>query len=391
MIERILFASTYCLLDRASGAAISTLELLRELAKQGFHCEVVSASIFDPEREVSLDEIITGQESADGSLIDINDGLIRHTILKTKSSRRQNLKLHEEEKLISAIEKRVEEFQPDLLLTYGGLSAERKIHRLARSRRIPIIFYLHNSLYRKSETFSEVDLILVCSKFLSEFYANRLGIKSTVLYPLFNGDQFIVDQWNPRYITFINPVPHKGLTLFARIVADCLRELPQAEFLVVEGRWTREEVRQAGLKLERIPNIKVIPNQKDVKKVFAETRILLYPSFWVEAFGRTLVEAQFNGIPVLASRRGGIPEALNGGGFIFDIPERCKKDYMALPTSKEVRPWIEKLRLLLENKEAYEEAQRKAIRASEDFRPEKTLEKAIELLNEVKRGRAPFL
>ena len=195
MISRILFASTYCLLDRASGAAISTLELLRELAKRGFNCEVVSASIFDPEREVPLDEIIKLPEinlkREVDSFIELSDGLIPHTIFKTVSSRRQNLKPHEEEKLISLIEKRIREFQPDILLTYGGLSAERKIHRLARERKIPLVFYLHNSLYKKAETFSEVDLILVPSYFLSNFYAQCLGIKSTVLYPIFNLVHFL--------------------------------------------------------------------------------------------------------------------------------------------------------------------------------------------------------
>lgn len=386
MVRRILFASTYCLLDRASGAAIATLELLRELSKRGCTCEVVSASIFDPEREVTLDRIIGERGTGKDSIIDINDGLIRHIIYKTRSSQRHNLWPYEEERLLSVIEKRIVEFQPDIILTYGGLSAERKIHRIARLCKIPLIFYLHNSLYRKSETFSEVDLILVPSKFLSEFYAERLGIQSTVLYPIFNVDPIRLDHWNPKYITFINPASQKGLTLFARIVADCLRELPQAEFLVVEGRWTKEEVSRAGLNLERIPNVKIIPNQNDVKKVFAETRILLYPSFWVEAFGRTLVEAQLNGIPILASRRGGIPEALNGGGFIFDIPERCKKNYLALPTSEEVKPWIEKLKVLMENKEAYEEVQRRAIKATEAFDPEKTLQKAIELFNGVIKG-----
>ena len=35
------------------------------------------------------------------------------------------------------------------------------------------------------------------------------------------------------------------------------------------------------------------------------------------------MEAMLNGIPVLASRRGGLPEVVGDGGFLFDIPDRC--------------------------------------------------------------------
>ena len=118
---------------------------------------------------------------------------------------------------------------------------------------------------------------------------------------------------------------------------------------MIEGRWTQADVARAGFRLDRIPNIKIMPNQIDMRPVYAETKVLLFPSFWNEPSGRTIVEAQLNGIPVMASRRGGIPENLNGGGFLFDIPERCTKNYMAIPTAGEVRPWIDQLRLLLED------------------------------------------
>jgi glycosyltransferase involved in cell wall biosynthesis len=106
----------------------------------------------------------------------------------------------------------------------------------------------------------------------------------------------------------------------------------------------------------------------------------------VEAFGRTIVEAQLNGIPVLASRWGGIPEALNGGGFLFYIPDRCTKNYMAIPTPEEVQPWIDQLRVLSEDQKVYTEAQRRAIQASEAFSPERTVQTAIELFQQIVRN-----
>jgi glycosyltransferase involved in cell wall biosynthesis len=389
---RILFASPYCLLDTTSGAALATRELLDQLVRLGFPCSTVTASIFDPARQVSLEEVllqlgdaITAREdrSGDAFFVEVSKNGIAHTILKTDRSQRLFLTSQEEETLLSFVERAIGEFHPDLILTYGGLSAERKIHRLAHQRGIPVVFYLHNSLYKKAETFSDVDLVLAPSKFISDFYAERLGIQSQVLYPIFNSDHCLVTRRNPRFFTFMNPVPEKGLTLFARLVGQALRQLPRAEFLVVEVRWTKADVARRGFKFDRIPNIKVISHQQEIKTVYAETRALLHPSFWVEAFGRTIVEAQANGIPVLASRQGGIPEAMNGGGFLFDLPEQCKKNYMAIPTPEDIQPWMDQLRVLLEDEEAYAEAQRRALQAAQDIRPEKIVQRTIEMFNQL--------
>jgi glycosyltransferase involved in cell wall biosynthesis len=44
-----------------------------------------------------------------------------------------------------------------------------------------------------------------------------------------------------------------------------------------------------------------------MRDIYACTKVWLFPFFWEEGVGGTIVEAQLNGIPVLASRRGGIP------------------------------------------------------------------------------------
>jgi glycosyltransferase involved in cell wall biosynthesis len=64
------------------------------------------------------------------------------------------------------------------------------------------------------------------------------------------------------------------------------------------------------------------------------------PSLWRESLGRVAIEAMANGIPVLASDRGALPETLGDAGFVFTIPERCTPSSRAVPTAHEVAPWV---------------------------------------------------
>jgi AmmeMemoRadiSam system protein B len=392
MTLRILFASPYCLLDTTSGAAISVRELLTQLSQSGFTCEAVTASIFDPTREVLLDKALLNNGLATISrqgmvertfFVEVTQDRLTHTILKTNSSQRLNLTSQEESGLLSLVEQKIATFQPDILLTYGGLSAERKIHALAHRNGIPVVFYLANSHYTRAETFSKVDLVLVPSKFLSEHYGRRLGLRSQVLRDIVTWERYMVNRKDSRFFTYINPTPQKGLTLFSQIATEALQKLPRAEFLVVEGRLTQAEAARMGIRFDRFANVKVIANQTDMRPVYAETRVLLYPSFSEEASGRSIVEAQLNGIPIVASQRGGIPENLNGGGFLIRIPDRCMRDYFAVPTQEEVQPWIDQLRLLIEDNEAYGEARERALQAAKDFIPEKIVQTAINLFQEL--------
>jgi glycosyltransferase involved in cell wall biosynthesis len=55
-----------------------------------------------------------------------------------------------------------------------------------------------------------------------------------------------------------------------------------------------------------------------MKSIYGKARVLLAPSLWEEAWGRVATEAQFSGIPVLGSLRGGLPEAIGPGGELID-------------------------------------------------------------------------
>src|SRR5260370_33053171 len=75
------------------------------------------------------------------------------------------------------------------------------------------------------------------------------------------------------------------------------------------------------------------------------------PSLWRESLGRVAIEAMANGIPVLASDRGALPETLGSAGFVFTLPERCTPASGAVPTAREVAPWVATIERLWDDPE----------------------------------------
>ncbi len=74
-----------------------------------------------------------------------------------------------------------------------------------------------------------------------------------------------------------------------------------------------------------IRNVKLESRTSDMKTVYGRTRILLAPSKWEEAWGRVASEAHCSGIPVVGSRRGGLPEAIGSGGVVLDYDASARR------------------------------------------------------------------
>ncbi|QSQ22280.1 glycosyltransferase family 4 protein [Pyxidicoccus parkwayensis] len=77
----------------------------------------------------------------------------------------------------------------------------------------------------------------------------------------------------------------------------------------------------------------------DMRPLYAAMDVLAVPSEWLEPFGRVSIEAQACGVPVLASRIGGLPETIREGetGFLFPPgDEAAWRD--ALATAADMSP-----------------------------------------------------
>jgi hypothetical protein len=95
------------------------------------------------------------------------------------------------------------------------------------------------------------------------------------------------------------------------------------------------------------------------------------PSLWWETQGLVAVEAIINGIPVVASDRGALPETLGDGGIALPLPERLTPVSRILPTAEEVEPWIEAIIRLWDDRSCYQERSTRAKNEAERWHPDR--------------------
>ena len=109
----------------------------------------------------------------------------------------------------------------------------------------------------------------------------------------------------------MNPEPRKGVLIFVRIAQVLAARRPDIRLLIVEGASKARFLSQLAIDLARLPKICITPNTPDARRFLAQSKMLLMPSL-MENAGLVAIEAMFNGIPVLASTRGGLPETIAG-------------------------------------------------------------------------------
>lgn len=352
-LERLLFASCHGYVDPSNGAATATRDLMELLASRGVDCRVLSTGILDYHQETPLGPILDGlgvevrrsrASLSGGDTADVYDldlGGVRVTLLPTASSRIEHSPDRAESvAFLDMADQILERFRPQVLLTYGGHPANLELMARARRRGIAVVFYLHNFAYDSALAFRDASGVLVPTDYCRRFYARRIGLECTTIPYPFYPPRILVEDRDPKYLTFVNPVLAKGVTVFARIAVELDRLRPDIPLLVVEARGTADGLADVGLDLSGLRNLHRMANTTDPRDFYRVSRAVLMPSLWLENGGLVAREAMANGIPVLASDRGGLPETLGDAGFVFTVPARCTPGSREVPTAREVAPWV---------------------------------------------------
>lgn len=96
----------------------------------------------------------------------------------------------------------------------------------------------------------------------------------------------------------------------------------------------------------------------------------ILPSLWWESEALVAVEAMANGIAVVASDRGALPETLGSAGVVLPLPKRLQPTTRELPTVTEVEPWIKTIIGLWDDSRWYGDQSLRAAAESRRWAPE---------------------
>lgn len=156
------------------------------------------------------------------------------------------------------------------------------------------------------------------SHFTAARFKAKFGVDCPILPLIFHPERYRTPS-SQQFATFINPIPQKGIELALEIAAQC----PDIPFLFVRGwplSWS--ELSRLQTRAKKLGNVEIRDGSNDMRSIYGVTRVLLVPSQWeAETWGRVVTEAQFSGIPVLASNRGGLPESTGPGGQILPFDQ----------------------------------------------------------------------
>jgi colanic acid/amylovoran biosynthesis glycosyltransferase len=210
------------------------------------------------------------------------------------------------------------------VVSFHGMDVQRRPKEKGYDRKLAEVLQLAPLVLVRSQSLAKRLQDLGCSP--DKIRLNRTGIPLQN-FPWIERSVPVDGRW--QLVQACRLVEKKGLltTLgaFRRFIAD----YPKAR-LVIAGEGPMKDVlvrRINELSLGNQVMLTGFLNQDDLRRVYAESHIFIHPSELAadsnqEGIPNSMLEAMASGLPVVATRHGGIPEAVQEGVDGILVPER---------------------------------------------------------------------
>ena len=186
-------------------------------------------------------------------------------------------------------------------------------------------FHRYRYMY---EVFKACDLLLTPSKFVKKSFLTYYSSMASKMKVLSLGIPSFNHQSRPkkpdkrvRFCYFGNILPMKGI----HVLVEAFKTIPKGKaILTIYGArtpWTQDyydRLRQQATGLE--VNFRGPYQREDLPEALSDQDVAVLPAIWPETFSIVIREANLLGLPVIASRIGAIPEAIEEGvnGLLFE-------------------------------------------------------------------------
>lgn len=397
---KILIVNTFYSPNMIGGAEHSVKLLAEGLCKRGH-----SVAVFSIDGSSTIKETINGIDvyRSGKTHFDYNARFFgKGNIMNKLFSRILDLYNYE---LKEDYEWAIQDFEPDIIHTNNIYGLSPFVWIYASNKSIPIVhtvrdyFLLRpNSLYEKRDLlsifackiymsyfrkFSQiVNAVTAPSSFILNKYIESNYFKSSQKYSIWNAVSFNIDDVKNAVNKKLSRREHKTIFLYAgslieikgvRNLLSAVNDLKDIEYeLHICGDGPLHELVEDACHTNK--NILYFGNlsEEELYQQYQICDVVVVPSIWEEPFGRTLIEANMCGCPIVGSNQGGISEIVghtktgilyqyndwqqlavamrfmslreNRTKFIYRIPEAIKDFDITIQVEK-----FEKLYILLLN------------------------------------------
>lgn len=353
---KIFFANgrrTYPLFNGGDGIIIH--DYLLELSNDG-HIVTAIGKINNPDFNEST-KTVANKLSKLG--IKLNNA--KNNVLAYNYNDYYSCKLFSEGTFLKQLELELLKNKPDIILTQ--LNYSHKVIEIALRFNLKVILFVHdNHAYNflPLNKGKAINHVIFNSKNTANHFKQYLTCPYSIIYPCIKHENYLSTLTDKKYITMINPTENKG----GNILVEIIKNMPSEIFLIVRG-WQKLDI-----KFMKFKNVNIMDRQYDMKKVYSQTKILLVPSQSEEAFAKVVPEAMTNGIPVIASKVGGLIESVGNAGILID-------DFV------NPNAWTLEIKKLLKNNEQFKKLSIQGFEQSKKFKFENGFLRLMKVLNSV--------
>jgi surfactin synthase thioesterase subunit/glycosyltransferase involved in cell wall biosynthesis len=291
-----------------------------------------------------------------------------------------------------------EEFQPEVVLTSTDDPAQLLLDAALRVEGARVVYLARATLavpfgpdcafpsQAKTARIRAAAAVVGVSRYVADYIRTHAAIEAVhvPISPLEAGPWPELGHLENQFVAMVNPCAVKGIDIFLAL-ADAF---PEVAFAAVPTWGTTARDREA---LASRANITLLDPVDRIDDLLARTRVLLVPSLWAEARSRIVVEAMLRGVPVMASRVGGIPEAKMDVPYLLPVEPiaryQTRLDEQMVPVAdvprQDLGPWAAALSKLLGDPAHYLEIARASRAAALEYASNLSVEPFERLLEAV--------
>ena len=212
------------------------------------------------------------------------------------------------------------------------------VEQITKGNEFPVSMFFHNdpqtmkgskSIKERENIIKKCDKIFCVSEFIKKKFLEGLNGNCQKVDVLYNGVERKLKKFptKKKEILFVGRlVAEKGVDLYVEVVKSIANKFPDWQFSLIGSYRLGDDSVIGSFANNVIKKFKSIGNQAEfhgfknqdfVQEKMKSASIIIIPSIWEEPFGLVAAEAMSNGIAIIASDIGGIPEIVKKNGILI--------------------------------------------------------------------------